>query len=94
MPDPMSMMDDDESGDPGPSRPTEGGEEEHQGPTVLVNAELYPDAQPGDVIKVKVVEHHGEELSVQFAGKEGDEEETHGSPVTEEAGPPAESLMD
>jgi hypothetical protein len=91
-----SLMD--ESG-PSPSRPNEnmgeGDEQHNEGPAVLINSEIYPDAQPGDVIKLHVVKNHGQELEVTFAGKEGDEMERPSEGGDEmEPEPKGESLMD
>ena len=94
---PESLMDEEEAA---PSRPNEGpaGEEKHgEGPSVLVNAELCPEAQVGDRLIVEVIKHHGEELEVRYEGKEGEggEGEKPGEePTAEPAMPRGESLMD
>lgn len=94
-----SLYDDDgeeSPAEPGPSRPAQDGMKEGSGRAELINAEICPDCQEGDVLMLKVVKHHGEELEVEFMGKEGEGEggEQPQEAMTESEPSPGQSLMD
>ena len=82
---PESMMDE----------PSEHGSGEGSGKTALINSEVCPDAEVGEVIQLRVTRKMDKELEVEYVGKgDGDGEE---KPPMEEPGPSmsqGESLMD
>lgn len=49
-------------------------EQQEQGQPVLVNKELCADCKPGDKLIIQVVKDHGDELEVQYVGKQEEEE--------------------
>lgn len=88
-------MDDDTEKNETPKEQPEG-EQAEQGATAVVNKELCPDCKPGDILTVKVVRVHDDELEIEYQGMESGEGAEEGEPEMA-AGPkrsPYSSMME
>lgn len=73
--------------------PEEQDEHGQEGKTALINSDICPDCKPGDVLQLKVLKVHGEELEVQFMGMGGEEKETPPEMAEKEPETESDSMM-